>query len=198
MGLDKTVDTYIEKHETWQSGLTLLRKLAKSHNLEETIKWGAPVYTLEGKNILGLGAFKSYVGIWFFQGGLLKDEANKLMNAQEGKTQAMRQWRFESTEEIQQDSETINSYIREAITNQKAGKKIKAKVGKPLVIPTELQSALNESTKLKEAFEALNLSKKREFAEYIQLAKRDETKSKRLEKITPMILEGIGLNDKYK
>ena len=198
MGLDKTVDTYIEKHETWQSELTLLRKLAKSHNLEETIKWGAPVYALEGKNILGLGAFKSYVGIWFFQGGLLKDEANKLMNAQEGKTQAMRQWRFEITEEIQQDSETINSYIREAIANQKAGKKIKAKVGKPLVIPTELQSALNESTKLKEAFEALNLSKKREFAEYIQLAKREETKSKRLEKITPMILEGIGLNDKYK
>lgn len=40
MGLDKTVDTYIEEHETWQSELTLLRKLAKSHNLEETIKWG--------------------------------------------------------------------------------------------------------------------------------------------------------------
>lgn len=156
------------------------------------------MYALEGKNILGIGAFKSYVGIWFFQGGLLKDEANKLMNAQEGKTQAMRQWRFESTEEIQEDFEIINSYIREAIANQKSGKKIKAKVGKPLVIPTELQSALNESTKLKEAFEALNLSKKREFAEYIQLAKREETKSKRLEKITPMILEGIGLNDKYK
>jgi uncharacterized protein YdeI (YjbR/CyaY-like superfamily) len=40
--------------------------------------------------------------------------------------------------------------------------------------------------------------KQREYCEYISEAKRDATKLKRLEKIIPMIIEGVGLNDKYK
>ena len=57
--------------------------------LLETIKWGVPVYTLNDKNVLGMGAFKSYVGIWFFQGAFLDDPQKKLINAQEGKTKAL-------------------------------------------------------------------------------------------------------------
>lgn len=34
--------------------------------------------------------------------------------------------------------------------------------------------------------------------EYIETAKREATVKSRLEKIKPMILKGIGLNDKYK
>ena len=33
---------------------------------------------------------------------------------------------------------------------------------------------------------------------YIETAKREVTKTNRLEKITPMILEGISLHEKYK
>ena len=44
----------------------------------------------------------------------------------------------------------------------------------------------------------LTPGKQREYAEYIQTAKQDATKQTRLEKITPMILKGVGLNDKYK
>jgi len=50
---------------------------------------------------------------------------------------------------------------------------------------------------LKKAFASLSPGKQREFATHIAQAKRAETKSRRLEKITPMILKGIGLNDKY-
>ncbi len=74
--------------------------------MKETIKWGAPVYTLDYKNIVGLGAFKSYVGLWFFQGALLNDEKKKLINAQEDKTKALRQWRFNSVKKIEAESET--------------------------------------------------------------------------------------------
>jgi uncharacterized protein YdeI (YjbR/CyaY-like superfamily) len=42
------------------------------------------------------------------------------------------------------------------------------------------------------------MSKQREYADYIAEAKREETKTKRIEKIKPMILKNIGLNDKYK
>ncbi|WP_305983176.1 YdeI/OmpD-associated family protein [Roseivirga thermotolerans] len=196
--MQKTVSDYIIKHSEWQNELILLKDLVLIQPLEETIKWGAPVYTFKGKNIVGLGAFKSYVGLWFFQGALLKDKEQKLVNAQEGKTQAMRQWRFNSLSEIEANSSLITDYVKEAVANQKAGKEIKPKAGKPLEIPLELQEVFHKDTELKEAFEALNLTRKRDFAEYITLAKRAETKQSRLEKIIPMIRQGIGLNDKYK
>ena len=129
---------------------------------------------------------------------MLKDKEQKLVNAQEGKTQAMRQWRFNSLSEIEANSSLITDYVKEAVANQKAGKEIKPKAGKPLEIPLELQEVFHKDTELKEAFEALNLTRKRDFAEYITLAKRAETKQSRLEKIIPMIRQGIGLNDKYK
>lgn len=198
MTKEKTVDSYIVKHAEWHTELEYLRKLVSQHNLKETVKWNFPVYTSEGKNIVGLGAFKSYVGLWFFQGGLLQDSSSKLINAQEGKTQAMRQWRFDSLEQIIENTDLIHTYLEEAIANQKAGKEIKAKTKKSLIIPQELQVELDDNEDLKEAFESLNLTKKRDFAEYIEVAKRVETKTNRLAKIKPMILAGIGLNDKYK
>ncbi|NVK85236.1 MAG: YdeI/OmpD-associated family protein [Cytophagia bacterium] len=196
--MEKTVAAYIDKNSDWKQELLLLKKLVSAHDFKETIKWGFPVYVSSGKNIVGLGSFKSYVGIWFFQGGLLKDKAGKLINAQEGKTEAMRQWRFSSLAEIEEHTDLIHAYLEEAIANQKAGKEIKAKVGRPLVIPPELQTKLDEDSDLKAAFESLNLTRKRDFAEHIEMAKREETKLARLEKIIPMILAGIGLNDKYK
>ena len=192
----KTVDEYIDHFEEYQRELKLLRKTALSVGLEETVKWGAPVYTVNGKNVLGLGAFKSYVGLWFHQGALLKDKSKKLLNAQEGKTKALRQWRFDSFEEM--DAKLIRSYMEEAVANQQAGKEIKPERKKPLVIPDELAAALDDDPKLKACFEEFTLGKKREFADHISEAKRAETKTKRLEKIIPMILEKKGLHDKYR
>jgi uncharacterized protein YdeI (YjbR/CyaY-like superfamily) len=48
------------------------------------------VYTLDGKNVAGLTAFKSHAAIWFFQGALLKEESKRLINGQEGITWAQR------------------------------------------------------------------------------------------------------------
>jgi len=194
----QTVEDYIKKHEQWEKELIDLREIILSTRLEETIKWGLPVYALDGKNVVGIGAFKSYVGLWFYQGALLADPKQKLINAQEGKTKAMLQWRFSSLEEIRSESETIKEYIEEAIANQKQGKSIKPGRHKPLIIPEELESLLSENKELKEKFNVLSESKQREYAEYVTEAKREETKLVRLDKITPMILQGIGLNDKYK
>ncbi len=194
-----SVEDFISSFPQWETALRKLHDIILAQDeLEETIKWGAPTYTFNGKNIVGLGAFKSYVGIWFFQGVFLKDESNVLMNAQEGKTKAMRQWRFNSTEDI--SPKLVSNYIKEAIQNQREGKELKPerKGSKPVEIPQELQDTLTANNALEKAFSNLSLSKRREYAEYISTAKRDATKQSRLEKITPMILEGKGLNDKYR
>ena len=56
----------------------------------------------------------------------------------------------------------------------------------------------NFSNLLTKPFNALTLTKKREFSDYISDAKRDETKVKRIEKIIPIILNSRGLHENYK
>ncbi|MEP2671410.1 MAG: DUF1801 domain-containing protein [Cyclobacteriaceae bacterium] len=192
----KTVDQYIRSQKQWSNELVKLRATLLSTGLKEEIKWGAPVYTFEGKNITGIAAFKPYVGLWFHQGALLKDTRKKLVNAQEGKTKALRQWRFTSLSEI--DSKLIQSYVKEAVQNAKAGKEIKPERDKPIVIPKELSSHFKKSPASLKAFRALTKGKQREYTEYITEAAKPETKARRIDKILPMILSGIGLNDKYK
>jgi len=192
-----SVEEYIEVHDNWSEALALLRNIMVSTELEETLKWNAPVYTINGKNVAGLGAFKNYFGIWFFNGVFLKDEQNLLVNAQEGKTKAMRQMRFTSIDDIHEKS--VMAYVKEAIENQRSGKEIKAdRSKKETIIPAELKKVLNKDAALNAGFGKLTEYKKREYCEYIDTAKRDATKTSRLEKIKPMILQGIGLHDKYK
>jgi len=191
-----SIEEYIELHPKWSSLLCELRKVLLTTELEENIKWNSPVYSLNGKNVVGLGAFKNHAGIWFFQGVFLDDAQNKLINAQKGKTKALRQWRFESNDI--EDIVLVKSYILEAIENQKLGKEIKVERNKEFVLPNMLVDLLKENSSLKNCFEKLSLSKQREYAEYISEAKRETTKVTRLEKIIPMIEAGKGLHDKYK
>lgn len=191
-----TVDEYIIGHEQHQDILIQLRDLCKAEDVEETVKWGAPAYTCNGKTIIGIGAFKSYIGLWFHQGALLEDKSKVLINAQKGVTKALRQWRFNNADEI--DAALVSAYIREAIQNQKEGKEIKPAKKKPLVVPDELKAAFKANEQLNAAFTELSLTKQREYADYISSAKRQETKESRLDKIRLMILDGIGLHDKYR
>ena len=61
-----SVEDYINTNIHFEKALKLLREIINSTELEETIKWNAPTYTLNGKNVIGLGAFKNHFGIWFF------------------------------------------------------------------------------------------------------------------------------------
>ena len=192
----KTVDDYIAGAEHWQKELIRLREILQSTPLQETVKWGGPCYTHHGKMVVGIGGFKSYVGLWFFQGALLADKDKVLMNAQEGRTKAMRQWRFHSFKDMK--ARQIKAYVKEAIALQEAGQEIKADRTKPVVIPPELKKALAQNKRSQTAFGQLTKGKQREYADYITAAKRDETKAKRIAKILPLIASGAGLNDKYR
>lgn len=187
MQKNTTVTSYIDGLSQWKEEIILLRELVLSADLEETIKWGGPCYTKGGQNILGLAAFKHYACIWFFQGGLLKDEKGHLMNAQEGKTKAMRQWRFTSLSEIKKAP--IKAYIKEAIQNSEKGLKIKAAPKAPLAMPHELQQALKNKS-FKEKWDALRPSHQREYIEHILEAKKEETRLRRVEKCVEAVMSG--------
>lgn len=189
-------DAYFEKEHPFKEEIALLRDLVQNTELEETLKWGAPVYTIENKNVLGIMAFRNHFGLWFFNGVYLTDPENVLENAQEGKTKAMRHWKFNSSDEI--DNKLVLKYIQEAIENQKKGLALKPKRSKTTVIPTVLKDALRNNEALMEHFKGLTPYKQREYCEYIDTAKQEKTKLSRLEKILPLIEQGIGFNDKYR
>lgn len=195
--MNTQVDEYIQSKSKWQKELEQIRSILLSLSLEEDIKWGIPAYIHKKKNILGLSAFKNYCGLWFHHGVFLKDDANVLVNAQEDKTRGMRQMRFTSLD--QNDLKLIKTYVLEAMQNSEAGKVIKPKKNtNPIVIPEELEQEFSKNSQLKISFNEFSASKQREFCEYISSAKRPTTKLSRIEKIIPMIFNGIGLNDKYR
>lgn len=181
----------------WDESIEILKSILAKTELVETIKWGIPTYTFNDKNLLGVTAFKSYVGIWFFNGVFLKDEYNKLVNDPKSTAKSMRQWRFYSVDEIRADEKLILEYVAESIENQKAGLVIKSEK-KETVISDFFQNGLDSDGDFAAAFGTLTPGKQREYIEYIDSAKREETKHSRMEKIKPMIISGIGLYDKYK
>ncbi|MEP3211374.1 MAG: DUF1801 domain-containing protein [Maribacter sp.] len=192
------VERYYSEEHHFSKAIGKLRDLVLKTGMEETYKWMFPTYTLDGKNVLSICKFKKHFGIWFFNGVFLKDEKQVLENAQEGKTQAMRHWKFHSIDAI--DETAVLSYMHEAIDNQKNGRVLvatkKKAIKKP--VPKLLKDALNKNKSAAIAFKKLSLYNQNEYGEYIATAKQEKTKLSRLEKILPMITEGKGLNDMYR
>lgn len=186
----------INKEEIWKEELPQLHAILTQAPLDIKIKWGAPVFTFQGKNVVSYGGFKNYFALWFFNGVFLKDPDQVLINAQEGKTKSLRQWRFTSREEL--DEQQILRYVLEAIAVEVQGLKMES-TRKESVRPCAFfQEALANDPSLQAAFSLLTPGKRKEYAMYLIEAKQMATKQRRLDKIKPMILEGIGLNDSYK
>lgn len=183
------------KTNQWENEIEQLHAIIRKTPLVETTKWGGPVYTYNNKNVLGIGGFKSYFGIWFYNGVFLKDEKKLLINANEESTKSLRQMRFNSVNEI--DEKLILAYIKEAIEIEEKGLAI-PKEKKETIIPEILQNELDKNSELLAKFNTFSPYKQREFIEHITSAKQEKTQINRLEKIIPMILEGKGLNDKYR
>lgn len=196
MDKSEKLEGYYEKEHPFKAGIAHLRELALKTEAVEDFKWSIPVYTLNNKNVFGICKFKHHFGVWFFNGVFLKDPKKVLENAQEGKTKGMRHWKFQHLDEV--DGKAVLGYMKEALDNQKNGLDVKTEKTKKVIVPELLQTELNKDSGLKTAFEKFTPYKQKEFCEHIAGAKQEKTKLRRLEKILPMIKEGIGLNDAYR
>lgn len=201
MPTDKTVSTddrvtaYLAKHPLWQPPLEVARAVLVSSDLEETIKWGGPAYTLDGRVLVGLAAFKKHCAIWFHHGVYLKDTDKVLLNAQKS-TRGMRQWRIEAGDKLPRA--VLKRYVKETISNERAGLRVSPKRKKTVQLPEELATALKQDKAFAAAYRVLTPGRQREYAEHVASAKREQTRATRLEKIRPKILAGEGLHDQYR
>lgn len=83
MTAKEKIDEYISKTNDWRGDLiTEIRKLIHEiqPEIEEEWKWNSPVFSYNGKMVCSTGAFKTHVGLNFFNGAMIEDP-NGLFNS---------------------------------------------------------------------------------------------------------------------
>ena len=188
------VDKYLKAGKPWQAELHELRELLLATELEEAFKWKAPCYTLEGKNVAMLAAFKKDCALSFFKGALLEDPEGLLEKPGEN-TQSARVIRFTDVSRVTRNKSAIKKLITQAIEVERAGQKVDPTQAYDFALPEELEAKLDAMPALAEAFAALTPGRQRAYAMFFAAAKQSTTRIARIEKYTPQILDGKGMND---
>ena len=188
------VDFFFEKDSQWSKEYDKLRKIVLACGLDEQLKWGQPCYMHGGSNIVLIHGFKEYCALLFFKGALMTD-GDGLLIQQTANVQSARQMRFTDAKEITKLAATIKSYIYDAIAVEDAGLKVTLKKVEEYPVPEEFQQVLDKNKKLKTAFEALTPGRQRAYLLHFAAPKQTKTREARIEKATPDILAGKGLND---
>jgi uncharacterized protein YdeI (YjbR/CyaY-like superfamily) len=175
--------------ERWQAEIAALQRILAGFDLKQESKWGKPCYTLNGQNIVIIQGFKEYCALGFFQGALLKDPKELLV--QLGQVQAARVMKFTSAKEIAAKTPDIKAYMREAVTAAKTGLKVETKP-RTLPAPDELKEKFRNDPQFKRAFDALTPGRQRGYLFHFAGAKQSATRTARIEKAMPAILAGRG------
>lgn len=201
------VDSYLadgcgrcEKYRTpdckvhhWAEVLVPLRDLLRETELDEQLKWGSPCYSLDGRNVVMITAFNDRAGLSFFKGVLL-DDPDGLLQAPGPNSQAVRELRFTSSDEVEAHRDEVRRFLDEAIELERSGANVEfAKEPEPM--PDELRARLDDDPTLAAAFDALTPGRQRSHILHVGGAKKSETRVNRVEKCAPRILAGKGFNE---
>jgi uncharacterized protein YdeI (YjbR/CyaY-like superfamily) len=170
-----------------------LRKLILSADPEliEDWKWG-PNYYLNGM-VCGYWGFKKHVSFVFFQGSLLKDK-KKILLENPGNVHN-RHIKFTDVKQI--EDKIILEYLFEAIDNNRKGLKIVETKDKTIETPVDFAKALKK-TKVLAYFDSLAFSHRKEYIQWIESAKKEETRTKRIEQAVEKLQDKQMMHDKYK
>lgn len=193
---DRRVDAYIEKApEFAQPVLKHLRSLVHSGcpDVIETMKWSAPFF--EHKGVLcNMAAFKAHCSFGFWKREVIQKE---LPNRNE----AMGDFgRITSLQDLPSDREML-AIIKEAVRlNEegiKAPKPPRSKESKELEIPKAVLNALKKNAKAAKTFENFSYSHRKEYVQWINDAKTEETRERRIAQMLEWLKEGKSRNWKY-
>lgn len=192
--MNPKVDWFFNKAEKWREEYAKLRAIILDCGLAEELRWGKPCYTFEGSNVVLIHGFKEYCALLFIKGVLLKDPKHILIQQTEN-VQTARQVRFANLQEITRQAPILKAYIKEAIQVEKSGLKVELKKTSEFKVPEEFQNKLDKNPALKKAFAGLTPGRQRGYLLYFSSAKQSKTREARIEKYTPQILAGKGLDD---
>jgi uncharacterized protein YdeI (YjbR/CyaY-like superfamily) len=160
--------------------------------VEEAVKWGAPGFTVEGKILLIMAAFKAHAAINFWRGQEIGDG--------QAKAGAMGQFgRLTSIDDLPPDAE-LDALIREAAALAKtapAPRKTKHAPKPAPEIHPDFAAALAKAPKAQAALKGFPPSAQRDYVEWIAEAKQDATRQKRIATAIEWLSEGKRRHWKY-
>ena len=195
MNRDARIDAYIAKAAPFAQpilGHVRERVHAVVPEVEETLKWSAPGFTLGGKILLMMAAFKQHAALNFWRGQELGDGSPK--------AGAMGQFgRLTSIADLPAD-EDFDRLIREAAELSKsapAPRKTKHAPKPPPTMHPEFESALAKAPKAKATLDGFSASARRDYLEWISEAKQDSTRAKRIGTAIEWLSEGKKRHWKY-
>lgn len=192
---DPRVDAYIAKSADFAKPIlnhirTVVHEACPP--VEETIKWSMPHFDYGGI-LCSMAAFKEHCAFHLWHGSLIVENGTREAMGQFG--------RITKVSDLPPKKAMIG-YIKtgmklrdEGVTSPTRSKPKKKSVD--VVVPVELTTALKKNKKALAVFESFPSSHKREYAEWISEAKREETRRKRVDNAVEWITEGKGRNWKY-
>lgn len=183
------------KVHTWADPLRIFREIVLDCGLTEECKWGMPCYTVNGKNVLLIAAFKEYCSLNFFKGSLISDPYNLLSKAGEN-SEASRMLKTITTSHILENIDAIKDIVFQAIEIEKAGLKTVTKSIDSYPVPEEFELLLTNNSQLKNAYDALTPGRQKSYLMHFNSAKQSQTRIGRIEKCIPSILAGKGHNER--
>lgn len=182
------------KVHLWTPILLGLRELLRKTDLEETMKWGSPCYTLNRKNVVMLASRKDCCALSFFKGAALVDQAG-LLESPGPNSRYARLIRFTNQGELKSRRRQVKELVEQAIALERAGTKVVVSQA-PEQVPAEFEQRLRAEPSLQKAFMSLTPGRRRSHLIYIRGGKKSETRRRRVEKCIPKIFAGRGFNER--
>lgn len=193
-----TIDSYIKDAAPFSKPiLSHLRQLVHKAcpEVQETIKWGFPHFDYKGI-LCSMAAFKNHCAFGFWKSSIMSDKAKVMSIDDRG---AMGNFdRITSLSDLPSDK-ILLSYIKEAMSlNEGDVKMVRKKApAKDVTIPSDLVKALKTDSKARATFENFSNSHKKEYVEWIEEAKTDVTRQKRILTAIEWMADGKSKNWKY-
>ena len=195
MNRDPRVDAYIAGAQPFARPIlehVRNRVRALLPQAEETTKWSMPAFTLEGKILLTLAAFKAHAALNFWRGQELRGE--------EAEADAMGQFgKLTSLDDLPPDKE-LDALILKAAELAKtapAPRMVKHAPKPPPELHPKFAAALKAAPKAKATLEGFPPSARREYLEWIAEAKQEATRQKRIATAIEWLSEGKRRHWKY-
>jgi uncharacterized protein YdeI (YjbR/CyaY-like superfamily) len=198
---DSRVDTYIAKSPEYARPiLTHLRELVHKAcpEVEETMKWSRPHFLYKGM-FCGMSAFNEHCAFGFWKGSLIVDKSNAPGEDEKSMGQFGRITRLADLP----SDKVLTGYIHQAMKLNDGGvksparSKPKSKVPRELVVPDDLAASLAANEAARAGFERFTPSQKREYVEWLEEAKTEATRTRRLTTAVEWMAEGKTRNWKY-
>jgi uncharacterized protein YdeI (YjbR/CyaY-like superfamily) len=192
---DPRIDAYIAKAQPFSQPIlehVRTRVHAVLPDVEETLKWSMPAYTLGGKIVLITAAFKAHLALNFWRGQELRgDGANADAMGQFGK--------IKSLADLPPDKE-LDRLIREAADLAKSAPAPRKTKHAPKPAPElhpEFAAALAKAPQANAVLDSFPPSAQRDYVEWIADAKQDATRQKRIATAIEWLGEGKRRHWKY-